>query len=188
MTKGTSQQGPIAIAKRGQCSNDEGVAITHIHTHPTPQPEMIVAWNVRGLNKFHMEKAMKVSLVKNETNPIATMEHRVKEKKAAKVVNKLAQGWLWCHSYASCARGRIWIEWNPRFITYTVLANHAQLIHGRIRILACNMDIYINCSVWVAHYSRQKKFVQEVIALSTTIQGTWITWGDFKAILNEDGR
>lgn len=53
----------------------------------------------------------------NKVGIITILEHKVKEHLASRVTQKLAPGWRYATNYEYTDEGRIWLLWDPAFMT-----------------------------------------------------------------------
>ncbi|XP_058734025.1 uncharacterized protein LOC131605717 [Vicia villosa] len=90
---------------------------------------LIVAWNVRGLNKAG--KLREVSSCLKDIRPRITilLETRVKENKAKDIRQQLLAGGMFVDNYANHYNGRIWINWDNNRIDLQVRYSTNQLLH-----------------------------------------------------------
>lgn len=53
----------------------------------------LVTWNTREVNKLHKQKKINFFMNENKVGIVAILKHKIKEQKAEKVIQKIAQGW-----------------------------------------------------------------------------------------------
>lgn len=68
---------------------------------------MIVTQNVRGFNQEVKHREMRMSIRKNKVSLKAIYEHRVREDRASRIINKVMPGWEWTTNATNNVRGRI---------------------------------------------------------------------------------
>lgn len=56
-------------------------------------------WNTREINKLHKQKEIKLFMKENKVDIIVLLEHKIKEQKPEKIIQKIAQGWKWETNY-----------------------------------------------------------------------------------------
>jgi hypothetical protein len=90
---------------------------------------MIIAWNVRGLNK--MGKVREISFRLLELNPdiAILLETRVKNNKAESIRKKLKLRGTYVDNYTKHSNGRIWIFWNDNNVNIKMIRCTDQMIH-----------------------------------------------------------
>ncbi|KAK4737274.1 hypothetical protein R3W88_000971 [Solanum pinnatisectum] len=72
-----------------------------------PSNMTLYTWNIRGLNQGHKQKDLKLFLSKHKVDIMVCLQTRVKEKRAAQIINKLAYGWSSVNNYKDDANCRI---------------------------------------------------------------------------------
>lgn len=68
---------------------------------------ILTTWNIRGLNQGHKQKELKLFLNKHRIDIMDCLETRVKVKRAAHIINRVAYGWSSVNNYKDDANGRI---------------------------------------------------------------------------------
>lgn len=64
---------------------------------------------MRGLNKAHKQKELKLFLAKNKIKMVGCLEIRIKEPRALQIVRRIAFRWQHCFNYNGAFNGRIWL-------------------------------------------------------------------------------
>lgn len=80
-----------------------------------------IFWNVRGVNKRYKQKELH-NYIRNKSIKLADlMETRVKEHNSKRVIKAIVpdQGVITNYQYAQ--NGRLWVLWDPRWYTVTLL-------------------------------------------------------------------
>src|ERR1051325_2881383 len=94
---------------------------------------MLVAWNVRGLNKSGKLKEISSRLL--ELRPMMTIliETRVKQENAVSIRQKLKLQGQFVDNYDRHDNGRIWCNWDVARIDVKRIKSTSQLIHCEVR-------------------------------------------------------
>lgn len=71
----------------------------------------LCTWNIRGLNKPHKQKELRLFLRKYKVDVMGCLETRVKERKSARIISQVAREWNVCCNYNAHPNGRIWLLW-----------------------------------------------------------------------------
>jgi len=95
---------------------------------------MIVTWNVRGFNQEVKHKELRLFVRRNKVNLIVVCEHRVRQDREKVIINKSLPGWEWCSNANINVRGRLWVAWNSKEISFTKMVDTEQYIHGLVDI------------------------------------------------------
>lgn len=104
-----------------------GVSVTPLEAQIK---QMIVTWNVRGLNKEVKQKEIRLFIRRNKVQLLTIFEHRVRNDRASKVVNKLMPGWDNCTNAAVNLRVKIQVIWNPDEINFVKQEATSQHVHA----------------------------------------------------------
>ncbi|XP_019244243.1 PREDICTED: uncharacterized protein LOC109224111 [Nicotiana attenuata] len=148
----------------------------------------IVTWNVRGFNKVHKQKEMKIFLEKQKINLIAIVEHRVQNAKEKEVINKCAPGWSWCSNSKATERGRIWILWDANSIQFTMLQSHTQYIHGIIKNNSSSKQFAFTAIYGLHTAAHMCDMLEELRKIDSQMDSPWLLTGDFNAVLDKEDR
>ncbi|KAK4353282.1 hypothetical protein RND71_028800 [Anisodus tanguticus] len=134
--------------------------------------------NIRGLNKDHKQKKVKLFLAKNKIEVFRCVETRVREQRSKKILKKMTQGWNSCCNYASAPNGRIWIIWRSH-MNATILENTEQFIHYLEEDPGTQYTIYFTV-VYARNGAQQREVLwNEPSQLTLQMQLPWILRGLF---------
>jgi hypothetical protein len=90
---------------------------------------MIIAWNVRGLNKVGKIREISSRLVNLNPDIAILIETRVKCNKAEKIRKRLKLRGNYLDNYNKHENGRIWIVWNDNNVNIKKISETDQMIH-----------------------------------------------------------
>lgn len=90
---------------------------------------MIVAWNVRGLNKRARHVGIGSHIRNMQVSYVAMLEIRVKLNNVNKVRKVFGSNWTWLDNYDHHPKIRIWIPWKNKDIYAMMNGSSYQLIH-----------------------------------------------------------
>ncbi|KAK4709753.1 hypothetical protein R3W88_004266 [Solanum pinnatisectum] len=96
----------------------------------------------------------------NNVGIIAVLEHKIKEKLAEKVLQKIATGWKWEANYEYIDKGRIWLLWNPTVLDCKILGKSDQYIYSSVEVKRNNM-IFCLVAVYGLHTIHTRKQLWE---------------------------
>lgn len=88
----------------------------------------LVTWNTREVNKLHKQKKINFFMNENKVGIVAILKHKIKEQKAEKVIQKIAQGWKQKANYEHADKGRVWLLWNLQVIECVILSKSDEYI------------------------------------------------------------
>jgi hypothetical protein len=86
---------------------------------------MIVAWNIRGLNKAGKVREVGSRLLSLKPTLVVLIETRVKHNKHDNIRNKLRLKGSYLDNYTSHENGRIWLNWDDRAIDVKLISSSA---------------------------------------------------------------
>ncbi|XP_074265650.1 uncharacterized protein LOC141588093 [Silene latifolia] len=131
---------------------------------------IFASWNIRGLNDPLKQKEIFDFLLLNKVDCSAILETRVKGSNAGSIAKKFTSYSL-VDNYNAHYNVRIWVMWNPRVVSLTVLSSKAQFIH---------------CAV--THVASQKDLWEDLMNFDASITSPWACLGDFNVVLSTSER
>lgn len=90
-------------------------------------------WNVRGFNKQTKQKVVKNWVRDQSILFRGLIETRVKERKAAKIVEEVFDRWIFMSNYEHNRLGRLWIVWRS-VVRMTPIYKSDQLITCLVKL------------------------------------------------------
>ncbi|KAJ4840446.1 hypothetical protein Tsubulata_016701 [Turnera subulata] len=116
---------------------------------------------------------------------VIVVEPRISGARANRVIRKLG----FTHSHRVDARGfagGVWVLWNERVTSVSVLHCHTQFIHMKVNFQGLS---FLLTAVYGSPQEQWRRFLwRNIEALATQITEPWILAGDFNAILTGDER
>ncbi|XP_075078411.1 uncharacterized protein LOC142164323 [Nicotiana tabacum] len=97
-------------------------------------------------------------------------------------------GWSWCHNATNSCKGRLWVIWNPKSISFTVIESIAQIIHGQVKIVHSNKEFQFTAVYGLHTVQDRKDMWSSLRNIEKQIKGAWLMMGDFNAVLEVDDR
>ncbi|KAK9665053.1 hypothetical protein RND81_14G087100 [Saponaria officinalis] len=137
------------------------------------------AWNIRGCNDPLKLREVADFLRTNNLDVCGILETRVKNRRATKIGQQFT-GFKVTHN-CSISNGRVWVIWNPRNVSVTVLEVHMQFIH--CQVLHHGTGVCFRATFIYA--SNDAKVREELWSSMVRISGlvqSWIILGDFNVV------
>lgn len=78
---------------------------------------------------------MRLVIRRNKVRFIAIYEHRIRDDRISKIINKTILGWEWNTNADGITRGRIWIAWDTAKVKFESKETSAQHIHGLLILI-----------------------------------------------------
>jgi len=147
-----------------------------------------LCWNIRGINKRYKQKELKNWIARKKLQFVCLVETRVKVHKAEKIVNNLAFGWSSLHNYNQAENGRVWVLWDPNSYDVTMLIEEAQFIHCKVKGKTDDFEAYVTIVYGYNTMEQRKTLWQGIEKVAQGINGEWILWRDYNAILSQNDR
>lgn len=147
----------------------------------------ILVWNVRGCNKTIKQKEIRVLLQSQKISIAALLETRVKIENSKKIMEKVGRGWSAVNNYDKASNGRVWILWDPKKVSITVIQTHAQAICCEIVDVETGQGQYF-VAVYALNTMEQRKELWNFLKSCMQLQGPIFISGDFNAILHSSDR
>ncbi|XP_019242537.1 PREDICTED: uncharacterized protein LOC109222666, partial [Nicotiana attenuata] len=148
---------------------------------------IICTWNIRGLNKPHKQKELRIFLQKNKIDILGCLEIRVKEKKAKNILYKVTKDWGYCHNYTEAENGRIWLVWRTNLIV-NIIQVHEQFIHYLVMDTVTGYRILLTVVYARNKQHERDRLWNDVQQLGGQVQMPWLISGDFNNVLTIDDR
>ncbi|XP_056698108.1 uncharacterized protein [Spinacia oleracea] len=148
----------------------------------------ICSWNVRGMNDPSKVGDIKNFVNVNQISVVALIETRVKLKNSSKIQNKFGAQWHWVSNYDHSDRGRIWIGWKHRVVTFTVVYKSEQIIHGIVSAKSANFTSGFTAVYGLHSIETRRPLWRELSSLSALNNLAWLVMGDFNSVLYSGDR
>jgi len=145
-------------------------------------------WNVRGLNKWHKQKELKLYLRNKCIKMAALLETKVKAHKAHKVLVNVFPGWHSLNNYSWAVNGRVWIVWNPNYCQITHIRSTSQSIHCLINGNNGTLVCFIIVIYAYKSIEQRKVLWAELSSIEQIVDKRWLIVGDFNAVLYPNDR
>lgn len=100
----------------------------------------LVTWNIRGLNKPHKQRELKLFMKENNIRILALLKHKIKKDLAGKVIQKVAPRWKYEGNYEMTEKGGIWILWDCQYVECEVVSKTDQYIHSKVKIKSSGLQ------------------------------------------------
>ncbi|XP_075074605.1 uncharacterized protein LOC142162181 [Nicotiana tabacum] len=120
----------------------------------------LCTWNIKGLNKPHKQKELRLFLRKYKVDVMECLETRVKERKSARIISQVARE----------------LNIEDQFIHYEVHEPNSNFRTTVTMIYASNDN------------NQRSQLWRTLIQLGSTIQDCWLLCGDFNNVLYTDDR
>ncbi|KAK6784904.1 hypothetical protein RDI58_018359 [Solanum bulbocastanum] len=139
----------------------------------------LVTWNIKGVNKIYKQKELQVFLNESKTSIIASLENKVKERNAQKIIDKVTSQWQWHANHNHSDKGRIWVLWDNTTVDFTEIANTDQMIHGYIKSCSSQVEFYFTAVYGWHTVETRKSLWTQLDSIATGVNGPWLIMGDF---------
>ncbi|RAL43238.1 hypothetical protein DM860_015128 [Cuscuta australis] len=97
------------------------------------QQEVILCWNVRGLNGLNKQWEVRNMADKYKLNIMGILETKVRKSKEEDVRNKVLKSWGFYSNVEHHPLGRIWVLWNKKKLVVHIMDSFDQAIHMKVR-------------------------------------------------------
>lgn len=127
----------------------------------------------------------------NNLNLVGLLETKVPDSLFDSISSSLLTGWNWVanHEYSPTGRGRIWVGWNPEFVTFEAYSINAQAIHGHMRSLLSGLSCCILVVYGEHTFIRRRPLWDDLVHMNNIMQDSaWLVAGDFNAIKDPSDR
>lgn len=126
----------------------------------------ILTWNVRGLNRPLMQLEVRQRIQTLQASLVVLLETKVKRTSFYSMKNViLPNGWLEASNVDICSSTRIWLLWNPRFVSAQILNVENQIIHCDIKYR--NIQIFFFACYGTNSYIQCRDLWQSIISKSS---------------------
>ncbi|XP_058726099.1 uncharacterized protein LOC131597415 [Vicia villosa] len=150
--------------------------------------DMIVSWNVRGLNKGIRNREISSRLSKLNPDIAILVETRVKKDKAVNIRKKLGGQWHYLDNYDNHANGRVWIMWDNNKVDIKSICSSEQMIHCAVYDKNDNFQHWLTAIYADNKLDRRRKLWKEIEQINSTQQGPWCLMGDYNNVMYTDDR
>ena len=149
---------------------------------------MMVAWNVRGLNKSG--KIKEVSSRLHDLHPaiVILIETRVKSNKAPVIRGKLGFRGEYIDNYAAHINGRLWIYWDNSKLNIRCLLKTSQAIHCGVYDVVGNFKFWLTAVYALNRLEDRKLLWKTIEKICKSYQGPWCLIGDYNNVANAQDR
>ncbi|XP_058722236.1 uncharacterized protein LOC131594157 [Vicia villosa] len=149
---------------------------------------MIIAWNLRGLNKMGKIKEISSRFVGLNPDIVVLIETRVKDNKAGAVRNKLNLRGEYVDNYQRHENGRIWVFWNDNKVGLTVVKVTQQMIHCSIHDTMGRWRYWLTAIYVMNQLEHRQKLWKDIEDIQCNQQGPWCIIGDFNNVVTSNDK
>lgn len=146
---------------------------------------MLVAYNVRGLNKKPKQAYVKQFIADNNISLVGLLETRVKKHKASRISRAVCRNWTWAFNYDFHYNGRIWVGWNPSVWNVAILFVSSQIVHCKVQQINSNCSDFLVSFVYGMNTTVERRDLWRQLS-SNSSHHRWCILGDFNVIKNLD--
>ena len=147
----------------------------------------VFAWNMRGFNKPHKQKAFRYWVKAAKLLFGCLLETRVREGNFQKVFDATFPGWRCVHNYSRHQLGRLWAYYLDEVEVFTV-SNSSQMITLWVKYKATG-DTFLCSFVYAFNYASERRELWcEIEAIGRSVgQNPWIIQGGFQRCIVNTG-
>ena len=149
---------------------------------------MIVAWNVRGLNKMGKLKEISSRLLQLDPMIIVLIETRVKKSKAINIRKKLRFKGMYLDNYVDHDNGRIWLCWDNNRIDLKFVHSSSQLVHCGVYGLDGIFRYWLTAIYALNKLENRRSLWKDIVTLHSHQQGPWCLIGDYNNVTKAQDR
>ncbi|XP_062093758.1 uncharacterized protein LOC133799775 [Humulus lupulus] len=131
----------------------------------------MVGWNVRGMNKKEMQKAILDVCKENKVGFGALFETKVKHEKIQEVFENNFHNWEYFSS--SITSDRILVIWQAKFAKVKILLEDPQLVHCKIKVWSTG-GFLCHGGLW---NFQDRNGGRQILAKDTTDAQNWMAFG-----------
>ncbi|KAK9714847.1 hypothetical protein RND81_06G124600 [Saponaria officinalis] len=139
------------------------------------------AWNVRGCNDPLKMKEVLDFLSGNQLDVLGILETRIKEKRARKLFLTKFRAYGVFHNYDAHYNGRIWVVWNMRSVTDTMLSSGSQYVHCYVHHFGSGKRFHLTF-VYASNDSQAHAELWSSLRLISSSVEEWAVVGDFNVV------
>ncbi|XP_077237378.1 uncharacterized protein LOC143879071 [Tasmannia lanceolata] len=138
----------------------------------------IGSWNTRGLCSTSKREAAKNLISSEKLHVICLLETKARPNFFKEYIDTICPNWNHCANYAHVAKGRIWVSWNPSTISFTLMGDSDQYIHGTITHLQ-SKESFLLSAIYARNYGGERKALWEALRSLRSSSQPWLLVGDF---------
>ncbi|XP_058775694.1 uncharacterized protein LOC131649972 [Vicia villosa] len=147
---------------------------------------MIISWNVRGLNKSGKLREISSRILELKPGICILIETRVKNNKAINVRNKLNLPGKYIDDYPNHTNGRIWIVWNDENMDSRFIHSSSQHIHCGVYNTKDNFKYWRTTVYAHNQLDLRRTLWNTIVTLHHT--GPWYVIEDYNNVLTAQDR
>lgn len=146
-----------------------------------------MSWNIRGLNCSLKQSGITSLITKYKVVVLGILETRIKEGNWCDIWKRFQlPQWSLVHNYSSSDQGRIWIIFDSRRVSITVIEEQMQFIH-------CKVNLENNVFYWTCVYGSydlhiRRNLWRDLMRLGKGLSKPWLIQGDFNAVSSNEDR
>ncbi|KAK9725948.1 hypothetical protein RND81_05G179700 [Saponaria officinalis] len=146
----------------------------------------ICSWNVRGCNNPLKFKEVIDFFKVNKVDVMGILETKIREHKAARVINRYVCGLKVVCNYNVLGNGRIWLVWNPRTVTVLPITSYPQFVHCVITHHGSNSTCF-GSFVYASNDPTIRIGLWDSLR-SLNVTQEWLVLGDFNVVRDASER
>lgn len=140
---------------------------------------MLIAWNIRGLNKSGKIREISSHLLKFQADIVILVETRVKRTKSKAIRYKLNMKGEFMDNYNHHVNGKIWICWNSNKVDLKEERSSIQYIHCGVYDKSGVFKYWLT-TIYALNQLEHMRFLwQQLEVIHSKYKGPWYAVGDF---------
>ena len=117
------------------------------------------------------------------------VETKVKAVNKEKVLQNISRGWEAFCNHLSSPNGRIWVCWDPAFVSVSMIEENEQAIHCRVQEAGKAWSCFVSVIYGDNCQGKRESLWADLISCSSLFRGSpWLVLGYFNAIRNQNSR
>jgi len=127
-------------------------------------------WNIRGMFNPVKKAEVRRLITFNNLSLIGFIETKVPENLFVSISSLLFKNWKWVANYDFSSRGRIWVSWDPKFISFEILSINDQAVHGRIKFNHSGLMCYVYVIYGEHTYIQRRPLWEDLLHVNALLQ------------------
>ncbi|XP_077232359.1 uncharacterized protein LOC143869136 [Tasmannia lanceolata] len=111
-----------------------------------------------------------------------------KEVDVQRFLSEISKNWKCQTNYEFCGKGRIWVLWDPKVISFQVLYMNSQIIHGGCYCILTGHCIHLSAIYASNDAPERRQLWSSLVGLVPAAPVPWIALGDFNITRFADER
>ncbi|KAJ8420395.1 hypothetical protein Cgig2_013882 [Carnegiea gigantea] len=148
----------------------------------------IASWNIQGLNWPPKQEEVKIFLHAKHIGLICLLETKVKQPNVDKIAANTFPGWKWHHNFDKNPKGRIWLAWDPKVFTVSILHTTEQILHTHVTDQHTHKQFHATFIYGFNHMAQRHPLWADLLTIAHRTTTAWCIIGDFNTILRPEDR